>query len=125
MKNALKITAFSGIAILCYLFISATIAFPISESTHFTKKENAGNEKVKATDSSVLLSFTSRAKGNLTAPENNANPTVKKLTNSLFVPTKAAERLFKVVYSHYTFYSKNVLYRYTQIDMLYPFHHFW
>lgn len=125
MKKALKITAFSGIAILLYLFISATVAFPISENTHSTKKENAGIEKVKATDSSVLLCFSSRAKGNLAAPENNANPTVKKLSNPIFVTTKTTESLFKVVYSQYTFHSRNVLYRFTQIDMLYPFHHFW
>ena len=125
MKNALKIATFSGLAILFYLFISATVALPIIENTYFTKKENVENEKVKVTDSSVLLCFSKRAKVNLTAPENNTNPTLKKLSTSLFVSTKAVERLFKVVYDHYTFHSKNVLYRYSQIDMLFPFHYFW
>lgn len=125
MKKALKIAALSVIPVLFYLLISVNAALTVSGNTQYTKQGSPEKEKLNTTDSSVFLCLPSRTKISYTDSKNNPVPTFKKLSTPFFVHTKTAEMLFNVVFFQYTLFSKNVLYRFSQTKILFPFHYFW
>lgn len=122
MKNTAKFVLLSICSALFYFLLSTSSTAAIKNDKAINGFENSQKEKIKSIDADHFFCLSTR-----TTSLTNSNPTVtfKVVSNSLFIRTLAIERLFNTTFSLYKFYSTNGIVRFTQTDIIFPFHYFW
>lgn len=123
VHRSFKIAAISVFSVLFYLLIGMNNSTPLSQIKHFEKQELPEKEDAISSDSKIFVSFVQRVQVNFSiTPGSNLS---KTFWDSLWYNPGRIERLSKISNARQVGYAKHILYRLKQIDMLFPFHHFW
>jgi hypothetical protein len=122
VKNTAKFILLSIFSALFYLILSTSSDASVTNDKANNGTENSQKEKIKSIDSDHFVCLSSRS---ISFTKNNPGSTFKVVSNTLFIHTIAIERLFNTTFSVYKFYAINGIVRFTQTDIIFPFHYFW
>jgi len=122
VKNTAKFVLLTIFSALFYLILSTSSDLSITKGKTINGTENSQKEKIKSIDSDHFVCLSSRS---ISFTKNNPNSAFKVVSNTLFIHTIAIERLFNATFSVYKFYAINGIVRFTQTDIIFPFHYFW
>lgn len=125
VKKPLKIVLLSIFSILFYFLLSTNKGATELKTHTESHTEFPEKQKLKSFVSKDYIVLSTRTNVPFSFSKNNPNTTFKTFHNSLFVHTKTIERVFNIAYTQYNFYAKNVLARFKQTDIIFPFHYFW
>jgi hypothetical protein len=127
VKKPLKTVLLAIVSILFYFILSTNKgAVELkNETASASHTEYPEKQKVKSIISKDCIVVSTRTNVAFSFSKNNPNTTFKTFHNSLFVHPKTIERVFNIAYTQYNFYAINVLARFKQTDIIFPFHYFW
>jgi len=88
-------------------------------------KQQAGTEKLQSYISSELFFHTSQYESPVNAVNKLPHPTSKNSPFKLFICSVKTEHVHHIVYALYHFFYINILVRFFETDIIFPFHYFW
>jgi len=125
VKKRIRIIARLTISVLYCFIISLYSGNALPHSSAFSKLTKSESKNCSTLLASDLLSHTAQA--TLSAPAFTAAPSssLKNPFNDFLAWVKTTDRVFFSTFSQYSFYSQNLLIRFRQTDVIFPFHYFW
>jgi hypothetical protein len=122
VKKSLRIIGLLNISILYCFVISLYSGHTFGYNPDFSKLTNSKTESYYSVVTANLFCHTTQTESSV-----NVFPvtSLKTVAQQFSVCGKITEQLLFNVFSQYRFYSQNVLTRFTQTDIIFPFHYFW
>lgn len=125
MKKRLRIIALLNISVLYCFVISLYSGNASTYSSAFSKLTKSESKNCSALTVSDFLCHVPHAE--VAAPAFTTAPpsSLKTPFNEFLDWAKLTEQVFFSSFSQYSFYSQNLLIRFRQTDIIFPFHYFW
>lgn len=96
-----------------------------TKQNYVAVKHQAGTEKLQSYISPELFFHTPQYESPVNAVNKLPHPTFKNSPFKLFVCSSLAEYAYRTVFTLYRFFSVNILVRFFETDIIFPFHYFW
>ena len=116
---------------LLFILIPYCLAIILYGNSVVTSDANFSNEQSKSDDkcliflSADLLCPTAQSENNIREFSKLPTTSPKNHFNSLIARAKAEESIILFTFSKYSFYSHNIVDRFQQTDIIFPFQYFW
>ncbi|MFM6925882.1 MAG: hypothetical protein ACKOU7_10315 [Ferruginibacter sp.] len=125
MKKSLRITGLISITLLYCFAIGLYSGVAYAGNTAFLKQDGSATEKYSNTVSAKSFQHTIQTETSVTVCSHSNPATVKNTYKEFSAVNKAAEQVYVHTFSQYSFYSRKLLVRLQNTDLIFPFHYFW
>jgi hypothetical protein len=109
---------------LCYGFAISS-ANNLHNYANLSESHLTPQEKVIYETSNILFSHTTQAEISINNSNNLPSTNNNSHTSDYWIICCANEKLFESEFSQYTFFARNILFKYRKADIIFPFHYFW
>lgn len=125
VKKTIRIIALLNISVLYCFIISLYSGNALTHSSAFSKLTKSESKNCCTLPASDLLCHTAQA--TISAPAFTTAPSssLKNPFNDFWAWAKLTDGVFFSTFLQYSFYSQNLLIRFRQTDIIFPFHYFW
>ena len=125
MRRSLKNTGLIIIILLYCLVTSFYSGIAFNSRSAFSNQTTSENKTYNSNVSPGLFYHTSQIVNSFNLYNNAAPCSLKISVHKFSVWASATERFFFNTISQYNFYTKYLLVRFRQTDIIFPFHYFW
>lgn len=125
MKKSLHIAGLISIALLYCFAIGLYSGVAYAGNTALLKQDGNAAEKYSNTVSAKLFQHTVQTENAVTVCSHSHPVTVKNTFKEFSAANKVAELVFVHTFSQYNFFSRKLLVRLENTDLIFPFHYFW
>jgi Mlc titration factor MtfA (ptsG expression regulator) len=122
VKNTLRYILFFSFLGWLYLLLSANSAPSLANYKTVNGNKNTQKEQLKSIASENVVGVSAR---NISIIKTNPCQTFKVVSNAFFIHNIAIEQLYNALFADYKFYAIHSIIRFTQTDIIFPFHYFW
>ena len=125
MKKFLHITGLISIALFYSLAIGLYSGVAYAGNGSFSTQDGHAEKKYSNTVAAKLFQHTIQSENAVTVCGHSKPATIKNTCKEFSAINKAAEQVYVHTFLRYNFFSRKLLVRLQNTDLIFPFHYFW
>ncbi len=125
VKMTFRLFSFAVVVVIYALVIGINSSNLIARQYVVSSYSSAENHEVSASVASDLLCHTAQTEGSITVANSTVSAPAKNTITTYSAVLQALDDVFFSKYSPFCSFSDQLVLRFSQTDIIFPFHYFW